>query len=57
MVKKGEAVTIEAAIMEQSKREVSFRRVAMLEDKEIARAIHTRTLISKKIVTRMIGEA
>ena len=56
MAKLGEDVMIEATIVEQSKREVLFNVVAMLGEKEIARATHTRVVISKKAVAKMMGE-
>ena len=56
MAKLGEEVIIEATIVEQSKREVLFNVVAMLGEKEIARATHTRVVISKKAVAKMMGE-
>ncbi len=56
MAKLGEEVMIEATIVEQSKREVLFNVVAMLGEKEIARATHTRVVISKKAVAKMMGE-
>ena len=55
MAKLGEEVIIEATIVEQSKREVLFNVVAMLGEKEIARATHTRVVISKKAVAKMMG--
>ncbi len=56
MVKLGEEVTIEATIVEQSKRAVLFTVIAMLGDKEIAKAFHTRVIISKKVVDKMMKE-
>ena len=56
MAKLGEEVMVEATIVEQSKREIVFSVVAMLGDKEIAKATHVRTLISKKVVAKMMGE-
>ncbi len=55
MAKLGEEVIIEATIVEQSKREVLFNVVAMLGEKEIAKATHTRVVISKKAVAKMMG--
>ena len=56
MAKLGEDVMIEATIVEQSKREVLFNVVAMLGDKKIAKATHTRVVIFKKAVARMMGK-
>ncbi len=56
MAKLGEVLMIKATIVEQSKREVLFNVVAMLGDKEIAKTSHTRIVISKKAVARMMGE-
>ena len=56
MAKKGEEVMIEATLVEQSKREVLFSVVAMLGEKEIAKASHTRVIISKKAVAKMMKE-
>ena len=56
MAKEGDEVVIEATIVEQSKREILFNVVAMLGDKEIAKATHVRTLISKKVVSKVMGE-
>ncbi len=56
MAKLGEEVIIEATIVEQSKREILFNVVAMLGEKEIARATHTRVVISKKAVAKMMGK-
>ena len=56
MAKEGDEVVIEATIVEQSKREILFNVVAMLGDKEIAKATHIRTLISKKVVSKVMGE-
>jgi len=56
MAKKGEEVMIGATLVEQSKREVLFSVVAMLGEKEIAKASHTRVIISKKTVAKMMKE-
>lgn len=56
MANKGEEVMIEATLVEQSKREVLFSVVAMLGEKEIAKASHTRVIISKKAVDKMRKE-
>ena len=56
MANKGEEVMIEATLVEQSKREVLFSVVAMLGEKEIAKASHTRVIISKKAVAKMMKE-
>ena len=56
MAKLGEEVIIEATIVEQSKREVLFNVVTMLGEKEIAKASHTRVIISKKAVDKMRKE-
>ena len=56
MAKLGNEVMVEATIIEQSKREVLFNVVAMLGDKKIAKATHTRVMISKKAVAKMMGK-
>ena len=56
MAKKGDEVMVEATIIEQSKREVLFSLVAILGDNEIAKASHTRVIISKKVVDKMTGK-
>jgi len=56
MAKRGDEVMIRATIEEQSKREVLFTVVAMLGEKEIVKASHTRVVISKKVVAKMMGE-
>ena len=56
MAREGDEVVIEATIVEQSKREILFNVIAMLGDKVIAKATHTRTLISKKVVAKMMGD-
>ena len=55
MARLGDEVMVEATIVEQSKREVLFNVVAMLGYKEIAKTSHTRIVISKKAVDRMMG--
>ncbi len=56
MAKRGEEIIIKATVVERSKREVLLRVVAMLGDNEIAIASHTRIVISKKILSKMMGE-
>ena len=56
MAKRGEEIIIKATVVERSKREVLLRVVAMLGDNEIAIASHTRIVISKKILFKMMGE-
>ena len=56
MAKIGEEVIVEATMVEQSKREVLFSVVATLGEKEIAKATHIRSLISKKVVAKMMGK-
>ena len=56
MAKIGEEVIVEATMVEQSKREVLFSVVATLGEKEIAKASHTRVIISKKAVAKMMKE-
>ena len=56
MAKRGEEIMIKATVVEQSKREILLRVVAMLGDHEIAIASHTRIVISKKVLSKMMGE-
>ena len=56
MAKLGEEVMVEATMVEQCKREVLFSVLATIGEKEIAKATHIRSLISKKVVAKMIGK-
>ena len=47
-------IVITTTIEEQGKREVSFNIEATLEEKVIATAFHTRTIIPKKLIDRLI---
>jgi len=54
MGKIGQEVKITSKILESLKRTMKFQIFAVIGDKQIASAIHTRVIISKKIINRQL---